>query len=623
MMIQSKKESSKRESILKLILSWMFVCAVSYYLMEGEVSLITRSILNVFEMLIAWKVFSERSRNRRIIVISAICGCFFSAILLVGQSIFLTNGFGRLVAGPAKALKTLISLIGFASFFSALFSIGLDYFERYEGLQLRSGQKSGKTGFKFLVLWVLTLLSWVPCYLAYYPGIMMYDAPEQLRMAYNGLSSYTTHHPPLHTMILELCVKIGTKTGMEVIQVYSVIQMVLMSAALAYLMMYILRKMCNTKTMLAVLIIYYMLNPIIAIFSFEMTKDSYFMMAYVLFSVGLYSYIEAPEEYRKHPLKCVSFAMTILFSMLFRHNAFYVMIVLMIMLLIFWGKKYGRLLLTVIFAAAICVYSVITGPVYQSLGIQKNGIHEMTAVPMQQISLVYLEEKDNLDAETVEEIGKFIDPDQIEELYNPRFYDPIKDFAVNQTALNENKGEFFSLWLKLGVKYPKEYVRAFLMLNVPYWYPEAKSWDEFSRRPYIEDGVHASEYYSFQREPKLPLLLMFYQEIASYLLLEKIPVINFLTSITASIWILLAAMVILFARRMYREMMAVLPSVLLWGTYMLGPVSNFRYVFPIFVLYLFYMLIAVGRKNKSYGSSANELFSKDADASAGETAKNV
>jgi len=596
-MIQRLKKYLTNETLWKLIFSWVFVCAAAIYLTEGEVSLPTRSVLNLVWMALAWTVFSARSRDRRIRIISAVCGCLFSLALVAGQSVYLSGSLDFLTADSDKIFKAIVKLVGFSCFFSALLSILLDKVQNYEGLPLlQKPAGKGKTFLRYIGLWLTTLALWLPCYLAYYPGIMQYDSLEQIEMAFYGFRAYTTHHPPLHTMILQFCVWIGDVTGMEIIMVYSVIQMILMSAVMAGFMMYIVKRLSNTKVVLITLAVYYVLNPIIAIFSFEMTKDSYFLMAFLLFTMALDHYIRHPEDYRAHPVKCVLFALTILLSMLFRNNAYYVILVLFPLLLIFWGKRRGRLVLAIIFVAAIGACQVITGPVYDSLGIWGNGIHEMTAVPMQQIALTYVEEKDHLDEETVEEIGRFLDVEQIEGAYNPRFYDPIRDI-VDQEVLDENRGDFFALWWKIARQYPGTYTRAFAMLNLPYWYPDAKTPDEYSKAAYIEDGITYNEFYLFERESKIPWLLEFYQNIANYSLLGGIPVINVITSVSLPIWFLLAMLAILLSRRMYRDMLTVLPSVLLWGTYILGPVSNFRYILPIFALYPFYLLLALRKKD--------------------------
>jgi|GEM_PF-592758 len=596
-MAAKARDFLKNEKLWRMFFSWCFVFALSYHLGEGEMSMPTRTLFNIAGLYVAWRIFGERPKgDRRVGAAACACGCVCSAALVVGQSIYLTNGFRWLLASPEKIIRTVISLVGFAVFLTAFFAKLLSTAAGYAGLPLE--EKKGGSVKKYLILWGTTLLAYVPCFLAFYPGMLAYDSKAQLRMAFSGFSSYTTHHPPLHTMILQACVWLGQKTGIEIIVIYGVIQMVLMSASLAFLMHYVLRKICSSRQALVILVIYYMLNPIIAIFSLEMTKDSYFLIVYALLTVALHAFVTEPESFREHPSRCVLFSLALLFTMLFRNNAFYVVIALLVLMLIFFGDKKTKLVAAAVFGAAIVIFKIINGPVYGALGIKDNGYHEMLAVPMQQIAMVYREKGDELDAETVEEIGKYIDLEKVvkDKYYNPRFYDRLKK-AMDKEAVNSNIKDVLKLWAKLGVKCPKEYLRAFLALNLPYWYPDSKTIDDYAQRPYITTNPRKNAYYTVKTQSKLPMLLKAYRAVARYAALEPLPVVNALTSISIPIWLLLAVTAVLFVRRMYADMFTVLPSVLLWGTYMLGPVSNFRYIYPIFALYPFYIMLALRKKD--------------------------
>ena len=58
--------------------------------------------------------------------------------------------------------------------------------------------------------------------------------------------------------------------------------------------------------------------------------------------------------------------------------------------------------------------------------------------------------------------------------YNPILSDPVK-FNFNNEYFSENKSEFISIWLKLFVKYPKDYIEAFISNSYGYYYPEVRN----------------------------------------------------------------------------------------------------------------------------------------------------
>lgn len=48
---------------------------------------------------------------------------------------------------------------------------------------------------------------------------------------------------------------------------------------------------------------------------------------------------------------------------------------------------------------------------------------------------------------------------------------------------------------------------------------------------------------------------------------------------------------VLLVFRKRKWIAGVLPSVLLWGTYLGGPLCNFRYIYPLVLMYPFYMAL--------------------------------
>ena len=71
------------------------------------------------------------------------------------------------------------------------------------------------------------------------------------------------------------------------------------------------------------------------------------------------------------------------------------------------------------------------------------------------------------------------------------------------------------------------------------------------------------------------------------------PVIRVIFGINTPIWLMLICMVLLIVKRDYRIIIVFMPSLLLWATYLLGPVSYFRYVYPIIVLYPLFIFMTL------------------------------
>lgn len=97
----------------------------------------------------------------------------------------------------------------------------------------------------------------------------------------------------------------------------------------------------------------------------------------------------------------------------------------------------------------------------------------------------------------------------------------------------------------------------------------------------------------FERESKLPRLYDFYEKFATYEIQQKYYILDLIYNIHLPIWLLLFSVFIIILKKNYRSILVILPLILLWLTYLLGPVSNFRYIIPIYVLYpmIIYLLL--------------------------------
>jgi hypothetical protein len=134
-------------------------------------------------------------------------------------------------------------------------------------------------------------------------------------------------------------------------------------------------------------------------------------------------------------------------------------------------------------------------------------------------------------------------------------------------------------------------VDAFLSLNLPYWYPDSATVDVYSQRRYIETGICEMEWYPVTLQSKLPGLYKMYEKVASFEAFQNVPVAATVFSITTPFWLMLICLFLLFYKKKKQQMLLILPGMFLWLTFMAGPVSNFRYIFPIFCLYPLYIAL--------------------------------
>ena len=183
-----------------------------------------------------------------------------------------------------------------------------------------------------------------------------------------------------------------------------------------------------------------------------------------------------------------------------------------------------------------------------------------------------------------EAIEHFLPCDKLPDAYNPRFADYAKN-SFDSQYFDTHKGEFVKLWLDLFKRYPEDYWSAFLDLNIQLWYPGSTAIDPYSEREYIETGIYKSDYCSGVRTERFPRLLSFYENAAGYSSWMDLPVLSVLFAFWTPVWLFVITFFVMAARRRPEKALILFIPFFLWFTYLAGPVSCTRYVFPMMVLY--------------------------------------
>lgn len=615
---------------------------------------------------------STRKGNRKPkIVLCCVFSILCSVLLVVGRAVYETNRLHTLWDTPSRLGGTLAALLATAagtaclsalSYFAlgwlaGLFSPGsgrrpgraVTQSSRagsragsHAGAASRSAgsaaRASGRQGPKpFLLFWLLSFASWIPAFLAYDPGIMAYDTYPQSRQALEGFSGMNKYHPPLHTMFWAACIRAGALLHIDATLIYEFLQMLMLSFAFAVMLRYMVRRRCH-PFVIACSALFVILNPVIAIFSLEMVKDSCVAIFLILVTVRLAELSDAIHRQNTAPLS-VGFWLSLAFLTavlcLLRNNAVYAVILSLPFMLILARGFRVQVLATL--AAALVAFGAINGPVYHALGIQEGNSREMLSVPILQITTVVVNHgfegvaatqengaaddgtataQENgaaddaaasaqndgasnggttstqdsaaaaapLTAQDYEAIGRFLPCDKLPEVYNPRFADLAKN-SFDSQYFDDHKGEFVKLWLGLFKRYPEEFWSAFLDLNIQLWYPGSAAVDPYAEREYIETGVYEAEYCSGVRKEHFPRLLAFYEGVADYSPWMDTPGLSVLFAFWTPVWLFVTAFFVLAARGRLEKTLILFIPFFLWFTYLAGPVTCTRYVFPMMVLY--------------------------------------
>lgn len=429
------------------------------------------------------------------------------------------------------------------------------------------------------------MLCWLPYYLYQYPGIMTPDSINQFEQVL-GLAPYSNHHPWVHTLLFALFYRLGCAlTGDMVIavSVYTFFQMCLLAGSIAYFIS-TLHAHRIRPFILLLITAFYALIPYHAVFSVTIWKDIPFAAATLLFSCAV---LRLSVRGSVNAINLFTFTISGVMICLFRSNGWYAFL-LALPFLLFGFRKKAKVLYPLLFLILFCAAGV-RYPVMQAFQVEQPDFIESVSIPAQQIAAVICNDRALTEAETAL-IENVIDLTYIRDLYNPGFADNIKELvrAGDQDYLVAHKKDFFKLWLHLGLRYPGDYLTAYIKQTYGYWYP-----DSFYLVAEAE-GVSATDL-GVSNTPLIGGPLVVKGKEIAIKLGGMVPIYGTLWSMGVACWILLFSICTVLIRRETHKLICYLPSAALLITVLAAtPVATeFRYVYFMVLCLPFYLITAM------------------------------
>lgn len=429
------------------------------------------------------------------------------------------------------------------------------------------------------------LLCWLPYYLYQYPGIMTPDSVNQFEQVL-GLVPYSNHHPWVHTLVFGFFYRLGyalTGDMVSAVSVYTFFQMCLLAGSIAYFIT-TLRTYRIRPFVLLLITGFYALVPYHAVFSVTIWKDIPFAAAVLLFGCSI---LRLSIHSSIHVQTLILFTISGVMICLFRSNGWYAFLFALPFLLFgFRGK--AKAIYPLLFLI-LCCAAIVKYPVMRAFQVEQPDFIESVSIPMQQITAVICNDRP-LTAEETALIEEVVDLTYIHELYNPGFADNIKELvrAGDQDYLVAHKKEFFRLWLHLGLRYPGDYLTAYVNQTYGYWYP-----DSFYLVAEAE-GVSATNL-GVSHTPLIGGPLVVKGKEIAIKLGSMVPIYGTLWSMGVACWVLLFCICVVIIRREYYKLICYLPSASLLLTVLVAtPVATeFRYVYFMVVCLPFYLITSV------------------------------
>lgn len=528
--------------------------------------------------------YALQNSNKRLAAVCVPLGLVFSVFSVCGANMYLTESM--LIAESS----TMLNIIGIFPLFYAVISIiiknlpAINRIGFLENPRLFNSKLSAKS--TFFIVWAIIFAAWLPTLLAAFPGVYGYDSVYQVSDYINN--SVNSAHPPIHTYFLGFCVvTLGNLFGSNEIGmcIYSVFQMLCMSAIFSALYCCFIRKRLPALVRILILLLF-MFLPINAIMSVSSTKDVIFSGLFAMSVMMMLQIAEKPDMLKSKKF-CAAFILVLFAMCIFRNQGIYVLLfgVLFAFVLL---RKYLKQLLAITMITVI-MFGIYQGPVCSMIS-EKSPItvREMMSVPCVQLSRTMIDNDDELSDNEKKLISEYI-PNYSAYLFNPGISDIMKN-CLDTDRVKKNPIEFAKLWIKVGIKCPLTYIDAFARLTIGLWYPDMNYRDAGAYHPYWEyysTGrlVHFDEntYLLIKQQPikGFGWLNNFYYKLSYENSYQSVPVISMLFSSGFAVWCLLLYIAICIYRKKYRHLF---PAAFITGlllTLLLGPVVLLRYSYPI------------------------------------------
>lgn len=520
---------------------------------------------------------------------------FFSFCLLAGQSCASEGGLSGCFGNAFRVAGFLIAFAGYAVLFRYLIALFLDIYQKAANSEWKPRWAERLLGGKcFRNVFLLLMAVWLPVILLSYPGNLCYDGLGQIEQGL-GLSSYSSHHPLLHTLIMSGIIKIGRfvfRSNDVGLFLYILLQAAALALALAGTVSRLAKRQASLVMRFAVVCVY-VLAPMYSNMASTAIKDVPFMAAFIWYILLLEELVAEGPENRKPPFWVKLVLVQALMGLL-RNNGIYVVVLTGIILAFVYRKKAGRrrmvVLLLCMAAFPFLVWKTGNEVMIHTLSAEKGSIAEMLSVPFQQTARylqLYKQELTEDERAAIEAV--LADVNVVAANYDPDIADPVKALYRKNAGLGE-LAAYFKVWFTGFFKHPKVYIDAFFV-HVYGWFDPGVT--NAVRYEAVSDLFRQGGLFSGAEK-----LLIFVYRFAEY-----IPFLALLENVGVYTWLLFILAGFVFREKSERGVLLA-PLFISLLICMVSPCFYLhpRYAYPImFTIPFLYGIMNKGRSGEEVG----------------------
>ncbi|MBQ3452694.1 hypothetical protein IJG28_00610 [Candidatus Saccharibacteria bacterium] len=544
-------------------------------------------LLLVLQIFIYAKMFKIHKRNE--MIFEVVFSIFLAGILVIGAQL---DWCSEIMWG----LGTVARIFCLAVFVFPIMNVLMTFLgeAKINNFEITKQKKF------FWVTFMIIAFGGLIVWLATYPGIWGYDAATQFATITNVDEGYTQSVGAHYSLPLGWLMTSIMTLGKNMFGNYqagmalcSLLQMLFLSYVATRILIYATEKVKN-KYLYIIGLVFFVAFPLYTAMTVYMTQDAVFGALFALAFIHIYE-LSVNDCYWARRINYVLLSGLLLTLCLCRNNGFYCLVVAFIVAVVF--MKGRRVRVALIFGIPMLLYQLYNGPFLSILNISTaSSISEMLSVPSQQIARVYNYNNDLIGADEKEQLDAYYSgyKDFIEYRQYPAIADFTKRYIVRGRTSSDLTG-YVKLWLKIGTKDPKNYIEAFLLNNLGFWYPNKKYPDTRMGIPYYEYEMTDrgdDRFLVIERTSQIPMLNAMLKSVLVDDAFVKVPILSTICSMGTYFVLFCFVLGYSIVRKNWKK---IVPLGLMMGLYitlLLSPVAVFRYCFPIVILWplLFAML---------------------------------
>ena len=416
----------------------------------------------------------------------------------------------------------------------------------------------------FFLAFFLILLFWIPIFVICYPGTVITDTLNQIKM-FLGVIQLDASHPVLTSAFLGSLFYVGSHL---VNDNFGVFLMVLVQSTLNALIMALtavhVRRYTHSIIWYCVTILFFGVCPIWQKMSQQALKDAIHTGCYLLFYL---QFLRCIKEERASFWDAFVLAFYVFLISFTRKATFYLGVICMLIAIASHWKKYW-LKYGVTLVAVVTVFFVCNKVIYPSMGFRPEREVENYSLQLQQMALYCRTYQAEMSKDEIRIINTTLDFDTVVKNYTPMISDPVK--RVYKTK--NDHSEFWDLYRRYVLKRPLFFVKATVMNTFEYmnlWYDGNDA------------GVYIAKEPSFYRA-------QFHNEIIVWRCLGywnswfKVPVLRLFVAPGLYLWCLLLLLCYTISKRSLPAFLGLTPSLTLMIGLIFSHVNgNMRYAVPL------------------------------------------